>query len=378
MENRIIRIASFAFATLFGGVVAAACWFIWTRSFSVDFVSFWAAGRMLIDGAGPGIYDIEAHRAVERSAVGSIGLMPFPYPPPFALVILPFGGLPYNVSFTFWVVTTAAIYLIAARRWMPPLLALAQPSVLVNGFIGQAAFLTTALFMAGTRLVGTRPMFGGALLGMLVVKPQLGLLIPLALAAGRHWRAFAGAALSATALLIAPLPLIGADGYPAFMKLASTFAGYVTSGRWPWHELASVYAFLSYFSVPRMVAIAAHLAIAAGASALAWRAWRADHPGKTATLAAATLLIPPYLMTYDGLLLAVPIAFLLNDARRTGAAVAVWALSLLPMGGAFGLYEAPNTLPLAALVALLAIERVNALAAGASVETSVLQPCESA
>jgi hypothetical protein len=331
---------------------------MWTQSPRVDFVSFWAAGRMLLDGAGAAIYNINAHRSVEQSVAGSIGLMPFPYPPPFALVVLPFGSLSYEASFIVWVMMTLALYLIASSAWMPRLLTLAQPSLLVNAFVGQAAFLTSALFMAGTSLMVRRPMLGGALLGMLVIKPQLGVLLPLALAAGRHWRAFAAAALSSTALMIASLPLVGLEGWAAFMKLASTFAGYVTAGRWPWRELASVYAFQSYFAVPRMIAIVVHLAVAMGAAALVWRAWRGDRPGKVATLAAATLLIPPYLMTYDGLILARPIAFLLIEARRPQLAITVWILSLVPVGAVFRLYDAPNTLPLAALVALLAIEWV--------------------
>lgn len=358
MQHRLIRIAICAFGTLFGGTVGAVYWVMWTQSPRVDFVSFWAAGRMLLGGAGPAIYNIDAHRAVEQSVAGSIGLLPFPYPPPFALVVLPFGSLSYEASFIAWVMITLALYLIASSAWMPRLLALAQPSLLVNAFVGQAAFLTSALFMAGTSLVIRRPMLGGALLGMVVIKPQLGLLLPLALAAGRHWRAFAAAALSSTALMIASLPLVGLEGWAAFMKLASTFAGYVTAGRWPWRELASVYAFQSYFAVPRMIAIVVHLAVAMGAAALVWRAWRGDRPGKVATLAAATLLIPPYLMTYDGLILALPIAFLLIEARRPQLAITVWILSLVPVGAVFRLYDAPNTLPLAALVALLAIEWV--------------------
>jgi hypothetical protein len=374
LENRIIRGAILAFAALFGGIVVAACWFVWTRSYSVDFVSFWAAGRMLLEGAGPAIYDVEAHRAVEESAVGTVKLLPFPYPPPFGLMVAPFGAPPYGIAFALWVATTAALYLLAAGRWMPRLLALAQPSVLVNGFIGQAGFLTSALFMGGLGLIGRRPMLGGALLGMLAIKPQLAVLLPLALAAGRHWRAFAGAALSSTVLVIAALPVVGLDGYAAFLKLASTFAGYVAAGRWPWDELASVYALLSYFAVPRAIAIGVHLLIAVGAAALVWRAWRNDHAGKVATLAAATLLIPPYLMTYDGVILALPISFLLIDGRNSRSAIAVWLLSLFPVGAVFGLYDAPNTLPLAALVALLAIERVNASIAQPPARTSRPQP----
>jgi hypothetical protein len=374
LGNRVVRTAIFSIAALFGGIIAAVCWFIWTQSHSIDFISFWAAGRMLLEGAGAAIYDIDTHRAVERSAVATVGLMPFPYPPPFALIVAPFGALSYGAAFSAWVAATIALYLVAARRWMPPLLALAQPSVLVNGFIGQAAFLTSATFMAGTRLLASRPMLGGALLGALVIKPQLGVLLPLALVAGRQWRAFAGAALSSVALLLAPLPVVGFAGYSAFLKLASTFAGYVTAGRWPWQELASVYALLSYFAVPRIIGFSVHLAVAVAAAVLVWRAWRGDRPGKVATLAAATLLIPPYLLTYDGILLALPVAFLLIEGRRPYFALVVWLLSLLSVGAVFRFYDAPNVLPLAAILALLAIERVNISSATRREASTLPQP----
>lgn len=360
MENRIVRWAVFAAAILFGGIIAAVCWVIWTQPRSVDFLAFWAAGRMVLEGAGAAIYDVEAHRAVERLAVAEVRLMPFPYPPPFALIVAPFGALSYGAAFAAWVGVTAALYLCAARAWMPRLLALAQPSVLINGFIGQAAFLTSALFMAGTYLVRTRPWLGGVLLGALVIKPQLGILLPLALIAGRQWKAISGAVLSAIFLLLSAVPILGFDGYSAFLSLASTFAGYVAAGRWPWQELVSVFAMLSYFAVPRALAIAIHLLVAVGAASLVWRAWSQDRPGKVATLAAATLLAPPYLLSYDGLLLGLPVAFLLVEAGRTRLAVLVWLLSFLTIGATFRLFEGPNLLPLAAIVALLAIERANA------------------
>ena len=70
-------------------------------------------------------------------------------------------------------------------------------------------------------------------------------------------------------------------------------------------------------------------------------------------LAAATLLGPPYLLSYDAVLLALPVAWLLN--RRPALGLLVWALALISVGALFGFYEFPNTIPLAALVALLAM-----------------------
>ena len=65
-------------------------------------------------------------------------------------------------------------------------LALALPPVLVNAITGQAGFLTAALFVGGMALLPKRPFAGGLLLGLLVVKPQLGLVLPFALLAGRR------------------------------------------------------------------------------------------------------------------------------------------------------------------------------------------------
>ena len=182
-------------------------------------------------------------------------------------------------------------------------LALAQPSVLVNGFIGQNAFLTSGFFLAGLHLLKTRPLAAGAVLGLLAIKPQLAVMLPVAMVAGRHWQAIAGGALSALLLLLVGLATLGSASHAAFFDMLSIYAGFVAQGRWPWRELASVYALLRYFGLAAGIAMAIHVAVAAVAAVLVWRSWRHDTPGKEAVLAAATLLATPYLLTYDGVLL---------------------------------------------------------------------------
>ena len=340
-----------AVAALFCGIIAATCWIMLTGPKPVDFLSFWAAGRMIADGAGAQIYDIEAHRAVEQS-VAAGGILPFPYPPPFALLLAPFGMLPVGSGFTAWVALTGLFYVAAARAWMRPWLALAQPSVLVNGFIGQNAFLTSGLFLAGLQLVRTRPLLAGAVLGLLVIKPQLAVMLPVAMIAGRHWHAIAGGVLSASALLLIGLAALGGESYAAFFEMLSTYAGFVSESRWNWHELASIYAFLRYFGLQSGIALTIHFVVAAIAAAMVWHWWRNDKPGKEAVLAAAALLAPPYLLTYDGVLLGLPVAWLLLQGDRPRTAMLVWGLSFLTIIAVAGFYPLPNTLSLGALVSL--------------------------
>jgi hypothetical protein len=353
-SGKVIHSGALLVAALFAGTIAAVCVIVWQQPKPIDFLSFWAAGKMAIGGNAPGIYDIAAHRAVERSVTG-VGTLPFPYPPPFALIVAPFALMPFGAAFTGWLLVTGALYVTAARGWMRRRLALAQPAALINGFVGQSAFLTSGLIFGGLRLLAARPVLGGALLGALVIKPQLGLMLPVALIAGRQWRAIGGGAASSAALATLSWIALGTKAWQAFFVLLGTFGGFLTASRWPWHELASIFAFLRFFGVAAPIALAIHAGVALTAAVLVWRTWREDREGKEAMLAAATLLGPPYLLSYDAVLLALPVAWLLS--RRPALGLSVWLLSLIPVGAIFGLYEFPNTIPLGALLGLVAIYR---------------------
>src|SRR5947209_1072163 len=219
--NKAIQTGAFVVAALFAGVIAAVCVILWQQPKPIDFLSFWAAAKMLLGGHSAAIYDIAAHRAVEQS-VTPVGTLPFPYPPPFALIVTPLALLPFGAAFAAWLLVTGGVYLTAARRWMPGRLAVAQPAVLINGFVGQSAFLTSALFLGGLKVLGSRPLLGGALLGALIIKPQLGLMLPFAMLAGRQGRAIGGAIASAAVLLTIGWIALGPDSYRSFFGLLST------------------------------------------------------------------------------------------------------------------------------------------------------------
>src|SRR4029077_20364009 len=73
------------------------------------------------------------------------------------------------------------------------LLALAFPAVLINVGHGHNGFLTAALLGGGLVVLDRRPLPAGILFGLMAYKPQFGLMIPIALAAGGYWRSFAAA-----------------------------------------------------------------------------------------------------------------------------------------------------------------------------------------
>ncbi|WP_168703775.1 glycosyltransferase 87 family protein, partial [Gordonia paraffinivorans] len=79
--------------------------------------------------------------------------------------------------------------------------ALAFPGGLLAAMAGQSALLLAALMAAGVGTLPRRPLLSGVFIGLMVLKPQLALLAPVAFAAAGAWRAFAAAALTVAAAL---------------------------------------------------------------------------------------------------------------------------------------------------------------------------------
>ena len=89
-----LGLAALGIATLALLCGIAAVFIAYQGTVASDFLSFWAAGRLALQGHAADAYDIVRHHAVEAQAVAGVGLLPFPYPP-FALALfVPFGMLP--------------------------------------------------------------------------------------------------------------------------------------------------------------------------------------------------------------------------------------------------------------------------------------------
>lgn len=339
-------------STLFSLTVALAAWVYYSERPAVDFASFWSAGRLASLGTPALAYDIDAHRAVEMTVAHMGGLMPFPYPPPFLFFVVPIAFEPFWLAYLAWITATAAVYLWAASKFIGPRFPLAHPAAIVNAIIGQNGLLTTGIFALGIGMVAAQPLAGGAILGLLVVKPQLGVLLPIALLAERNWRAIAGAAASSLLLLALGWLAFGAAAYRGFLEITGDYAGFMSASRWNWSEFGSVFAFLRYFGIAQPLALAVQAVAALLAAVLTWRAWANEDGHRIAVLASATLLVTPYLLTYDSLLLVLPLAVFLRDERHPWRAAILWLLLLAPVLAYFGFYPGPNTIPAAAVLSL--------------------------
>lgn len=294
---------------------------------TTDFVSFYAAGKLAAAGTAALAYDPAAHQAAEWAATEpGVQYQFFFYPPVFLLLSAPLAKLPYLVAFAVFEAATLALYLVALRPivdrrgalWLIP--ALAFPAVFWTFGLGQNAFLSASLFAFGTRFVDRRPAVAGMLLGALIYKPHLGLLIPVALIAGRRWKAVGGAAAGAGGLVLLSGLIFGWPAWAAFLNAFAGAHGTYENGRIELAGMVTVMGAARLLGIPPTSAYvvqgAAALA-AAAAVALVW--WRDSRlPVRGAALVTGTLLAVPVLLLYDLMLLAVAGAWLLADMRARG------------------------------------------------------------
>ena len=91
------------------------------------------------------------------------------------------------------------------------------PAVAVNLFFGQNGFFFAALLIGGLINLDRRPLLAGMLFGILTIKPQLGLLLPVMLVLTGRWRVIAAAAATTLVLFGATCWLYGIDVWREYL-----------------------------------------------------------------------------------------------------------------------------------------------------------------
>lgn len=298
------------------------------RPLGTDFSNVYAAGKYVLEGRPEAPFDPALQHKKEREIFGAdTPFYGWHYPPIFLFLAAALALFPYLAALALWQASTLALYLWSMRAilpraevWLP---ALAYPAVLINLAHGHNGFLTAALIGGGLYLLDRKPIAAGILLGLLIYKPQFGVLIPLALAAGGYWRAFTAASVSVLALCSATYFAFGLGVWEAFRE-SMTFTREIVleKGDTGFHKIQSVFAAVRLLGGPVLLAYAAQamvFALSAAAVVWLWRSRRA-FALKAAILIAGSMLATPYLLDYDLMIAAPAIAFLVAHALRKGFA----------------------------------------------------------
>ena len=326
-----------------------------------DFLAFWGAGHVTVQGDSAAAYDLAVQQRVQ-TGTGSEGWFAFVNPPPFLFAAAPFGTLPFPVAWLVWVAVTYALWAWAGIRAFPRLwpLVLVYPGALIAAGHAQTGLLTGALLVLAAHAFTHRSVWSGAALGALVIKPHLAVLAPFWFAACGRWNAFIAAGATAVGLILLSWAVFGTE----------TLLAYTTS----WEASAALLEGINrdfllrmttFYSQTRLLAgdnaafIAGglSLALALAATVLAARRFRGDPSAIAATSLAATALASPYLFNYDLPFLIYPTLWAVDRGLRNGfrpyeklALVALWFAPYATRAAALPL--GINLMPLAALLLL--------------------------
>ena len=333
------------------------------RPLGTDFSNIYVAGKYVLDGKPAAPFTPELQHLMEKRIFGpATPFYGWHYPPVFLAIAALLALLPYLPALIVWQAATLALYLASIRAivaeslspsplwgegrgegvgafnssadpphpttlravdlspagrgeivrnyWLP---ALAFPAVFINIAHGHNGFLTAALFGGGLLLLDRRPVISGVLLGLLCYKPQFGILIPLALAAGSYWRAFIAAGVTVAILVAASWLTFGAETWAAFRdSLAFTQTAVLEEGGTGFHKIQSLFAALRAWHAPLPLAYGAQALLAIAVAVVVvmiWRSGGAPAP-KAAALLSGALLVTPYVLDYDLMVMAPAIAFL--------------------------------------------------------------------
>lgn len=358
---------------------------------TTDFASFYAAG-MLANRGTPGLAYAEGpHRRAEFEAVApGVEEKRFLNPPIFLLICAPLAHLPYRLAFVLFEAASFVVWLalgtrVAGGGRLATMALACVPSVWwVLGW-GQNSFLSASLMAAGTLLLRRAPVLAGAAFGALCFKPHFGVLIPVALLAGRHWRAIGGAVASASLLGGLSVACFGVEAWRGFISMAlharqAIETGIELSGH---VDVGGAARLLGVAAGPSW-AIQACISLAV-ACCVAWLwarvpAGRACAPAQVelayAALVAGTVAAMPFVLFYDLVMASLAAAWLVRSMRRDGflpgeaALMAVlMVLDLLAYAGAGLLHLAVGV---AVAPALLWLAMRRGLAATTSVPAQEL------
>ncbi|HVV26902.1 MAG TPA: glycosyltransferase family 87 protein [Rhizomicrobium sp.] len=327
-----------------------------------DWVIFLAAGRAVFNGDLSHIYNQAwiTHAANSQFAHWLATPLPhplFPYPPVYLILVLPF--VPLSVG---WSLAASQLCQFAALGWALRQMAgnwrflwlgaLLAPAASDNVLAGSNAVLVTALTVGGIALSSTRPLAGGALLGLMIFKPQFFPLLAVALIAARQGRAFAGLAASAILFALASVLLFGPSLWLDWINIylyPQQVAG-VNGTDWGHRWDDSVSTCLALLGMPPWLAMAGQGLAALAALGAVVAAFARRHAFRLPILLCAIVLASPHASNYDLMLPAVA-ALTLVQVLSPGTRPLVL---LLPLAAwAAPLFNPPRAMALGLVTPLL-------------------------
>lgn len=276
-----------------------------------DFENFWGAPQIAVKGVRQ-LFSLDAYNDGLRALGLPLQYTHFwPYPLHFLLLLWPLQALPFAWAYLFWIIGGMGIYGyvvsrgVAKRRSLTVLMALCAPASWSVVWGGQNGFVISALFLSVWMYLAKRPKLTGVFLGILTVKPQLGLIWCLVLLRQRRWKCIVITILSTLVLLGITTAIYSLDTWVHFwqvtVKLQHEYAFMEPGQRDFQKQVITLPTNLQLWGFTRAVAASLYIGISMGILLITgWILPRCQSMQEGALLlTSAALLIAPYALTYD-------------------------------------------------------------------------------
>lgn len=271
-----------------------------------DFHVFWGAAKLVLSGQPLDVFDVPA---LARAAGFTETIwLPWLYGPGFLVFMTPFGILPFKLAWIAFILLSAALFALALRpftegnRFLLFGLVFAPANFPVY-MLGQNSLLWFAACLAALwALRRQKYILAGIFIGLMTLKPQLGILIPFALIGLRAWSTIASATLTTIVLALLPTLFFGFEYWQGLFHIAELH-GQQFFERIETNLIAvSPYSFFSVIGLSHEIALAMQITLTLSlALCLIWAWGKKDisFDLKAALLLCSISLSSPYILHYD-------------------------------------------------------------------------------
>ncbi len=329
-----------------------------------DFIQFYAASRIMESGPAAWVYNIPIMLKAQEVILAAP--MPGPLPMFSTPVVLPYvfwlAWLPYLLSYAAFMILSASLCLASLKptgldRKSLLVLFLAYPGTFQSVIQGQVSMLFAALLGGAFMTLERRPLVSGALAAMALFKPHLVLGYPLALAAGKKWKALLSFILASGLVFFLVSALFGTAVWRAYFDMIGVAQRAIGSGSVNMAKVMSMFATASSLGLPKAAAYACQVLFALSGIFCMARVWiaTADARLRTASALAICLMLPHYVFEYDWMLLAAAIFCLAKHHLESGKKIPRLQIAALVAAFAAPLASTPLAAAMRVQLASLAL-----------------------
>ncbi len=237
------------FATIAGiSIILLRVWRIWATgglffTFGLDYAIYGAAAEAVAHSGWSALYDVEANTRAFALWLSDVPLrtrptsfVASPYPAPFLVPFFATNLLGHAGGFAAWSALNLALYVAIVRGLargsgragpLVNLVPFAFLPFLYNLYLGQLVIVMAfGLYRALRAFDEGRERAAGCWLGLLLLKPQFGLILGVVLLAKRRWAALSGLVLVAAGLAVSTFALVGVNGVRNCLEILRSFSGF--------------------------------------------------------------------------------------------------------------------------------------------------------